>query len=245
MSYLYWKNYFISNQTHFDNLDFKVADKLSPKEKRLITQSIQQFQKGEHSEGKHLFSFAKTFPDITYLDCIRLFIKEEQKHASVLARFMERYKIPRVKDHWMDAVFRSLRNLAGLENTIIVLVTAEIIAKVYYQALGNATSSVLLQKICNQVLEDEDQHLAFQAYTLNHFYSSSSRIRQIITRSWHRILMIGTIFAVWFWHKKVLIRGGRFFSKFFMETMLVYFEVEQQIKTSKYADRQMCRLQKI
>lgn len=231
MDYHYWKEYFTINQTHFDHLDWNVADELTAAEKKCITRSLQQFQKGEQSEGKHLFSYAKTFPDPAYLDCIKLFIKEEQKHARVLARYMDLHAIPRIKDHWIDNVFRGLRTLAGLENTIIVLVTAEIIAKVYYRALQNATSSVLLQKICNQVLQDEDQHLAFQAHTLNHLYTSSSRFRQIITRSWHRLLMTGTIFVVWLWHKKVLKSGGSFFSKFFMETMLVYFEVEQQVKT--------------
>ncbi len=230
MHYHYWKEYFTINQSHFTNLDFNIPDDLSPGDKKRITRSLQQFQKGEQSEGKHLFSYAKSFPDKTYLDCIKLFIKEEQTHARVLARFMDLHGIPRIKDHWSDSIFRGLRKLAGLENTIIVLVTAEIIAKVYYLALGKATTSVLLQKICDQVLQDEDQHLAFQAHTLNYFYSSSSRIKQILTRSWHRLLMAGTIFVVWLCHKEVLKKGDSFFGKFFMETMLVYFEVEQQIK---------------
>jgi hypothetical protein len=232
MSYRYWKDYFTANQTHFDQLDWNVADELSAEEKKCIYNSLQQFQKGENSEGKHLYSFAKTFPDPEYFESIKLFIKEEQKHAQVLAKFMELHSIPKIKSHWIDSVFRGLRKFFGLENTIIVLVTAEIIAKVYYRALFQASSSTLLKKICNQILQDEDQHLAFQATTLNHFYHSSPRWKQIITRSWHRILMTGTIFVVWLWHKKVLKSGGSFFSKFFMETMLVYFDVERNIKLS-------------
>jgi hypothetical protein len=233
MSYRHWKEYFIANQTHFEDLDWKVTDELSAEEKKCIYRSLQQFQKGENSEGKHLFSFAKTFPDPEYFESIKLFIKEEQKHALVLAKFMDLHHIPKIKSHWIDSVFRGLRKFAGLENTIIVLVTAEIIAKVYYKALNQATSSVLLKKICNQILQDEDQHLAFQATTLNQFYQLSPRWIQIITRSWHRLLMTGTILVVWLWHKKVLKSGGSFFSKFFMETMLVYFEVEQGIKRNQ------------
>ncbi len=231
MNYIDWKKYFDSNKTHFDDINFEEGGYLLPHEKKSITSSLQQFQKGEQSEGKHLFSYAKTFSDPAYLECIKLFIKEEQKHAMVLARFMKVNGIPGIKKHWMDKIFRQLRKLAGLENTLIVLVTAEIIAKVYYKALENATDSILLKRICIQILEDEDQHLSFQAFTLQHFYTSSTRLKQIITRSWHRLLMTGTILVVWVGHRKVLKNGGSFFSKFFMETMLVYFEVEQQIKT--------------
>jgi len=238
MDYRYWKEYFIINQRHFEHLDWNVNDALSADEKQCITHSLQQFQKGENSEGKHLFTFAKTFPDPEYFESVKLFIREEQKHAQVLARFMELHEIPRIKGHWIDSVFRGLRKFAGLENTIIVLVTAEIIAKVYYRALAEATDSVLLKKICNQILQDEDQHLAFQATTLRHFYHSSPRWKQVITRSWHRLLMTGTTFIVWLWHKRVLKSGGSFFGKFFMETMLVYFEVERNVKLSSQLSSQ-------
>src|SRR6476620_3746422 len=94
---------------------------------------------GYNSEGKHLYSFAKRFPDPGYLECIRLFIPEEQMHAKVLAKFMKKHDIPQIKNHWTDSVFRWLRKLAGIENTVRVLLVAEIIAKVYYKGLKQAT----------------------------------------------------------------------------------------------------------
>ena len=166
MSYHYWKEYFESNQTHFEDIDWRMEDRLDAHEKKLIALSIQQFQRGESSEGKHLFAYAKTVPDPLYLECIRLFICEEQMHARVLAKFMNRYFIPCIKEHWVDGVFRKLRKLAGIENSIMILLIAEIISKVYYAALKKATGSVLLQKICSQVLKDEDQHINFQCHTL-------------------------------------------------------------------------------
>ena len=230
MDFSYWKNYFISNGAQFEDIDWNEPDHLTEKEKKLITTSLQQFQKGEQSEGKHLFSFAKTFPDPLYLETIRLFILEEQTHAKVLGNFMDIEGIPRIRQHWVDDIFRRLRKLADLENTITVLITAEIIAKVYYKALKNATNSRLLKKLCDQVLNDEDQHIAFQSYTLNTFYGKKGRISKFFGRAWHQVLMTGTILIVWFGHRAVLKAGGYSFSIFFMETMLVFLESDKQIR---------------
>src|SRR5690242_19382147 len=106
MNYTEWENHFKQNQSHFRDIDFSGPDQLAPEEKLLITSSLQQFQRGENSEGKHLFAFAKRIEDPAYLRCISLFIREEQTHARVLAMFMARHGIARIKKHWVDSVFR-------------------------------------------------------------------------------------------------------------------------------------------
>lgn len=230
MNFSSWKKYFQSNSTHFNDINWDSTDHLSAKEKEIITSSLQQFQKGEQSEGKHLFSFAKTFPDPLYLETMRLFILEEQTHAYVLGKFMEKEKIPRIRKHWVDDIFRKLRKLADLENTITVLVTAEIIAKVYYKALKNATACILLKDLCNQILKDEDQHIAFQSYTLNIFYLQKGSFRKFFNKSWRRILMAGTIVIVWMHHRRVLKAGGYSFASFLFETMLVFLETDKRVR---------------
>ncbi|MBS1599442.1 MAG: hypothetical protein JST75_14545 [Bacteroidetes bacterium] len=230
MNFSYWKNYFISNASHFEDVDWNQKDILSPDEKRIITTSLQQFQKGEQSEGKHFYSFAKTFPDPRYAETIRLFIREEQTHAYVLGKFMDMNGIARIKKHWVDNIFRWLRKLTDLENTVTVLITAEIIAKIYYKALRNATGSRILQQLCDQILKDEEQHISFQSNTLNLFYTKKSRIRKFFNRFCHQVLMVGTICIVWVDHQRVLKTGGYSFSSFFMETMLVFLEAEKLIQ---------------
>lgn len=237
MEFTYWKEYFESNQSHFKQINWDEPDLLSDQERRLITRSIQQFQHGENSEGKNLFHFAKTLNNEEYLQCIRLFIKEEQTHARVLGRFMDKYNIEKIKGHWVDGVFRWLRKLIGLENSVLVLLTAEIISKVYYDALSNATGSGLLQKICAQVLRDEDQHISFQCYTLNLLHKKKNSFLRFLTRSWHLFLMLGTIFIVWLYHKEILRKGGYYFSRFFLQTLLVFLNADEMIK-NKYSDRQ-------
>jgi hypothetical protein len=229
MQFNEWKEYFLQNRAHFTDLDFNTEDQLTEEEKRIIFSSIQQFQNGENSEGKHLYSFAKRFPDPKYLECIRLFIPEEQMHAKVLGKFMKKHGIPLIKSHWVDRVFRSLRKLAGIENTVRVLLTAEIIAKVYYKGLRQATGSELLKKICTQILYDEEQHILFQCDALRALHQNKNLFHRFILKSWQRILMLGTIVVVWHYHKEVLRKGGYYFGRFFLENLLIYSEAERLI----------------
>jgi hypothetical protein len=238
MGFSFWKEYFEGNQSHFRHIKWEEPDLLTEKERYLIAKSIQQFQHGENSEGKNLFRFAKTLNDEEYLQTIRLLIKEEQTHARVLGRFMDKYDIKKIKEHWVDSIFRWLRKLMGLENSVLVLLTAEIISKVYYDALSNVTGSALLQKICAQILSDEDQHIAFQCYTLNILHKKKSWFSAFLSRTWHLALMTATIFVVWCHHKKVLKSGGYYFSRFFLQTMLVFLNSDEMIKNKNTVGRQ-------
>jgi hypothetical protein len=230
MQFNEWKNYFLQNKTHFSHVNFEEADELTSEEKKLISSSLQQFQRGEHSEGKHLYAFAKKFPDPDYLASIKPFIQEEQMHARVLGSFMKKHGIPAIRGHWVDSVFRWLRKLAGIENTVRVLLVAEIISSVYYKALHEATGSQLLKKICSQILYDEDYHIRFQCDALQFFYKRKPFLSRLFIRSWQLILMAGTIVVVWWHHRKVLKKGGYSFKRFFSENLRVFFAAESHIK---------------
>src|SRR5207245_9502874 len=97
---------------------------------------------------------------------LELFIAEEQRHSAILGRFLDRERILRLTNHWLDSMFRRLRKLAGLEVCAMVLVTAEVLAVPFYQALRYATRSPLLRSICMRILCDEAAHLNYQALTL-------------------------------------------------------------------------------
>jgi hypothetical protein len=237
MNFRSWKQYFKENQSHFSGIDWNAEDSLTNEESKIIAGSVAQFQKGENSEGKHLFTHAGKYSNPEYLECIKLFIREEQMHARVLGRFMDRNNISKIKRHWVDGIFRFLRKMAGIENTIIVLLTAEIIAKIYYKALMQATSSVLLQSICKQILNDEDAHIDFQCYTLFSLTEKKKYIGRVVGRTWHFILMLGTIMVVWMTHHAVLKKGGFYFSRFLLQTLLVFFEADEAIKNKKFSKR--------
>jgi hypothetical protein len=186
---------------------------LSAKEKVIIAKSLQEFQLGESSEGRNLIAaalrYARRTGDTAYVETIRLFIAEEQRHAADLARFMKMNGIPTVKTTFMDYVFRRLRSLMpGLELSVGVLVTAELIAKVYYDVLWQATQSPLLRRLCEQILKDELSHVAFQADQLTTLREGRGRLAYAATMGAQRVLFCGTVLMVWVFHRPVIQRGG-------------------------------------
>lgn len=230
MNFQYWFNYFQNNQSHFGKIDWDIDDALSQEEKRWIATSLQQFQRGESSEGKHLFAFAKAFSNPSYLECIKLFIREEQKHAWVLKRYMDKHSLPTIKRHWIDVVFRKLRKLSGIFNIVVILLIAEIIAKVYYKALFKSTRSTLLQNICIQILQDEEAHIAFQCHTLQEvLLQRRTTANKLLVTILYPVLMSGTIVMVWLYHKAVLKRGGYSFPHFYNVTMEIFNNCKEVI----------------
>jgi hypothetical protein len=204
-----WCAYFRSNRL---SAGFPVATdgyRLSRPERRAIERSIQQFQLGEGSKGKRLLrrglAYSRTEHDAHFLRALYLFIQEEQRHSACLLEFMRHHGIEPLQRQWVDSVFRFLRGLAGLELSLRVLVTAEIIAIPYYRALRNATNSPQLQEICSRILADEVGHLRFQASMLSRLKPNRSAVMRRSLRVAHRAFLIVTAFVVWREHRQVFI----------------------------------------
>jgi hypothetical protein len=199
------------------------AISMTERERGLLTKSIQQFQLGEESRGRRLLERARKFgqsvSDPLFADAVALFIKEEQQHSKYLEAFLESQSIPRLSRQWVDTIFRKLRGLAGLELSLTVLVTAEIIAVPYYRALRSATQSPTLKIICTRILEDEAKHLEFQASMLARVSRGRTRILRRVLSGLHRLFLLGTILVVWKEHRSAFELGGCDFRRFKQETL--------------------------
>ena len=216
---LEWRKYYEENAQSLLQIPWDIGQELSKEEQKAIASSVQDFQAGESSEGRHLFQYAKTYAgqtgDHEYIEAIRLFIAEEQRHARDLAHFLQINQIPLVGTAFTDGVFRRLRQLLGnLETSIAVLITAEIIAKVYYKALRDATNSRILQTLCKQILQDEVRHVEFQAERLGLLRGKRNRLLLARIDGLQRCLFWGTCLVVWMFHGKVFGRGGYSFIEF-------------------------------
>jgi hypothetical protein len=157
-----------------------------------VAPALRRFQRGESSDGAQLLAQAAALGHPGYLAALRLFIKEEQTHASVLGRFMHRQGMRKAKTDWMDTVFRWLRHRSGLANAINTLLVAETVSMVFYSALERATRSPLLQAICQQILVDEEMHLRFQVYTRRYLLRPATGAGR---RLWHRMLSAVLLFG--------------------------------------------------
>src|SRR6266568_1196392 len=165
-----WHRHFFESRDSPGAFPWHDSYRLTSSELRLVGRSIQQFQLGEWARGRGFVRRASSHPifaaDSWFLPALKLFIAEEQGHSGLLGRFLDRERIPRLTNHWLDEIFRRLRKLAGLEACATVLVTAEVLAIPFYQALRDATRSPLLRSICASILHDEAAHLNYQALTL-------------------------------------------------------------------------------
>jgi hypothetical protein len=204
------------------------AVQLTAKELASLTKSIQQFQLGEGSRGQRLLErgqkYAQAVNDPLFVGALDLFIKEEQQHSRYLAAFMESQHIPLVPRHWVDSIFRKLRGLAGLELSIAVLVTAELIAVPYYRALCGATGSPILKLICTRILEDEANHLKYQSSIFARIVSERPSFCQRVLSGLHRLFLLGTLLVVWVEHRAVFEAGGYDFRRFKNETLSEFFD---------------------
>lgn len=217
-----WVDYFRGNGLVAMRVPWHLGPDLRPGERTAIARSIRLFQLGESSEGRHLTRFSREWAarsgDAAYPEAIRMLIAEEQRHSSVLARFMEMNGISRIRRGFSDRVFRRLRNLIGsLEISLGVLVTAEIIAKMYYPALRAATDSTVLRAICDQVYRDELAHVEFQAEQLARIRATRRALPLWATALLHRILFYGTAVLVDVSHRAVLRLGGLGFTSFLLQ----------------------------
>jgi len=207
-----WLNYFRRNADDLLPIPWECGAQTTPAELDAIRASIQGFQLGESSEGRHLIRCARQYSvehdDPDYLDAIELFIKEEHRHARDLGQFMDLAGIPRIQKSWPDTVFRRLRHAANLETSISVLVTAEIIAKIYYPALRSATESRVLQTICDQIIHDETPHVEFQAQQLGILRRHRGSLSLVLRHLLHRVLFWGTCWVVWYKHGRTMRAGG-------------------------------------
>lgn len=213
-----WYDYFVANALTSHDLRQGNFDELTDSERKRIGKSVATFQLGEYSEGRGLLRAAQSFErkiDTPYLVGItKLFIAEEQNHAMLLRRFMAIHNIPPIKKHWADAVFRWLRKGVGFEISITVLITAEIIALIYYKALRANTGSNQLNRICDKILTDEIQHVRYESELINYIRNSRPSAYQPTIRLLHAVLFIGTTIVVYSSHRAVLNAGGYRFVAF-------------------------------
>jgi len=202
------KTYFQTNRSRFADLAWDDPHQLGPAELRAVRTSLQTFQRGEGTGGAHLMALAEQLGDADYAAAMQLFIQEEASHAALLGRFMDQQGIERLHTHWLHDAFRNLGRPLGLVHMVRVILTAEVVATIYYRALFNATYSGLLQQICRRILRDEELHLAFHCVAIRQLSPRRSWLGRVLWRQAYRALMAGTALVVYATNRRTLRAGG-------------------------------------
>jgi hypothetical protein len=207
-----WLNHFEYHAQHPRCVPSGLTDLLTAEERRAIAASIATFQLGEQSEGATLLAatqrFARAHGMPALVRIMGCFIREEQRHAALLRDFMLDHGIALKRRDWTEQVFRRVRRLAGLELYLHVLISAELIGKVYYRALEVATGCQRLTVLCRMLVCDELAHVGFESQLLLALQAHRPAAQRAVLRLAHRAFFTGTAAVVWLTHRAVLRRAG-------------------------------------
>jgi hypothetical protein len=213
-----WFDHFEYHSTRRCVMPRGTPDDLTAYERRLIADSIATFQLGEQSEGRTLLDAARSYERAhsaaPLAEIVRLVIAEEHHHAALLAEFMKQHGLPRKRSDWTDRVFRRVRRLAGFELHVSVLLTAELIGKVYYRALEAATGCRQLQTLCRMLVADELAHVGFESDLLRAMHARRNPVARAALTAARRAFFTGTALTVWLTHTRVLRAAGYRMSTF-------------------------------
>src|SRR5436190_1022370 len=115
----WWCEHFRRNAGRQRTIPWEDVLALTNEQRRTLLPSLQDFQLGESSEGRHgrarAAANAGRIGDPHYAEAVRLFFAEENRHAGYLACYLGLHGVRPIGRSWTDFVFRRVRRLMGLE----------------------------------------------------------------------------------------------------------------------------------
>jgi len=229
----YWIGHFKENANQ-KRVNWATMPTITPEEIVLILPSLQAWQLGETSEGKHLIAasekYANKTADPNYVAAVKLFIKEEQKHGNNLGQYLDAIGQPRVKQNWGDSLFRSVRYFnTNMELWTLAVIVVESTAQIFYQALKDATGCELLKSICDDILIDEAHHIIFQTERLAMIYDAKNSFSKAWRKTAYKYFFYFTSSLVYFAHRKLFKAGGNSFGSYIRKMGCKYMRTLKKI----------------
>mgnify|MGYP001156580018 FL=1 len=231
-----WIEHFRENAKEL-RVNWTIKPAISQIEISQILHSLQAWQLGETSDGTHLIRasvlYAKKINDPDYINAVKLFIKEEQKHGNNLGKYLDAINKPRIKQNWGDTLFRKIRYFnTNMEIWTLAVITVESAAQVFYQALKDATACKLLKQICTDILIDEAYHIEFQCERMDIIVNNKSAPLKYISRHIYPVFFFATSLVVWMAHKKAFKAGGVHYSRYIRKMRYKYLKTLNKIATT-------------
>jgi hypothetical protein len=231
-----WISYFTLNLQE-KRIDWSQPPQVTKEELVPVLKSLQAWQLGETSEGLNLIraseKYAAKTGDAFYVEAIKLFIKEEQKHGANLGKYLDAIGKPRIQQNWGDTLFRKIRHLnTSMEMWTITVIIVESAAQIFYQSLKDATNCPLLKEICTDILIDEAPHIKFQQERLARIFAAKTMAGMAIAYYFYKFFYKSTSLVVWMAHKKVFKAGGNDFKKYYKKMNI---KLEKTIGRLKYS----------
>ncbi|MCE0484286.1 MAG: ferritin-like domain-containing protein [Methylacidiphilales bacterium] len=156
-----WRSYYESNRLNRPEPGWQLPCHVPDDLRKVIALSLSHFQLGETGGGTFLLCEAARETDADDLAALTLFVREEQEHARLLARMVQRLGGALICRHWTHRLFKLARRAGGFRFEIQMLLTAEIVGTAYYELVNAGTNDTPLNDALGLMLRDEARHVAF------------------------------------------------------------------------------------
>ena len=128
--------------------------------------SLARFQLGESGEGRVAREVERArLPAIDgdYRAALRLFVREEGRHARILAGMVRALGGSLLRRSWTERLFVAGRRLLGLRLKLLVLLAAEVVGLGFYSLLARRLGACSVAEQLAEIAADEGMHLEFHA----------------------------------------------------------------------------------
>ncbi|XDD50039.1 sugar transferase [Leptospira sp. WS92.C1] len=192
VSWKKWTDHFRKNETRpLPKIDSETLA-LSPNEMSSIAYSLAIFQLGESGEGRIAKQIDKTIIfgiDDFYREALKLFVKEEGRHARILGECVRALKGELIESNWTERLFHFGRRLMGVRLKLMVLLAAEVIGICFYKKIAEKIPNGFVKSALLDVVKDEEKHLRF------HSEFFKVRVKNIFTKFIFKTLWRAIAFA--------------------------------------------------
>lgn len=160
-----------------------------------LAKSLAIFQLGE-SGGGTIVEQARASNlsqiDEHYADAMALFVREENRHADILAICVQQLGGELIKDNWTATLFVSTRRLIGLRLKVLVLLAAEVVGICYYHLLAACLPKSPMRTWLRELVSDEQSHLDFHCCFLNSQCDRAWK-RGLFILTWRTTMLLAAI----------------------------------------------------
>ena len=129
-----------------------------------VAASLARFQLGEAGEGRiatAIDRFVTPAIDEDYRLALKLFVKEEGRHARILGALVLELGGTLLGKTWTESLFVAGRRMAGIRLKLLVLLVAEVVGIAFYREIADRLDDGCVRRALHQICGDEEQHLTF------------------------------------------------------------------------------------
>jgi len=134
--------------------------------REVLAESLARFQLGEAGEGrvaKEIDRVVMHGVDGDYRVSLKLFVREEGRHARMLAGMVRALGGELLRHSWSEQLFVRGRRVLGLRAKLLVLLVAEVVGLGFYKILAGRLGDHEIGRQLREIAGDEEAHLEFHA----------------------------------------------------------------------------------